>query len=196
ANGFGKVMIGRGGLLATPAASLTIRKYQTFGGIVFSASHNPGGPHGDFGIKYNIGNCGPAPEKVTEAIYARTKSIARYRIADTPDVDLDRLGTSEVAGMTVEVIDPVADYRVLMEELFDFAAIRALFASGFRMRFDAMHAITGPYAHAILEEMLGAPEGAVINGTPSPDFGGGHPDPNLVYARDLYDLLMSPDGPD
>ena len=196
ANGFGRILVGRGGLLSTPAASNLIRRSGAFGGIIFSASHNPGGPHGDFGIKYNTGNGGPAPEKVTEAIFARTKTIADYRIADVADVDLDRLGRVEVAGAVVEVVDPVADYQALMEELFDFDAIRALFASGFRMRFDAMHAITGPYAHAILEGALGAPAGTVMNGTPSPDFGGHHPDPNLVHAKDLYDLMMGPSAPD
>ena len=196
ANGFGRILVGRGGLLSTPAASNLIRRSGAFGGIIFSASHNPGGPHGDFGIKYNTGNGGPAPEKVTEAIFARTKTIADYRIADVADVDLDRLGRVEVAGAVVEVVDPVADYQALMEELFDFDAIRALFASGFRMRFDAMHAITGPYAHAILEGVLGAPAGTVMNGTPSPDFGGHHPDPNLVHAKDLYDLMMGPSAPD
>jgi phosphoglucomutase len=195
-NGFGKVMVGRDGLLSTPAASHIIRHYKAFGGLVLSASHNPGGPDGDFGIKYNIGNGGPAPEKITDAAFARTKVIDSYKMVEAPDVALGHIGTQRVGAMVVEVIDPVADYAALMETLFDFTAIRALFASGFRMRFDAMHAITGPYAHRILEEMLGAPEGTVINGTPSPDFGGGHPDPNLVYAKDLYDLLMSPDGPD
>ena len=196
ANGFGKVMVGRDGLLSTPAASHLIRHYKAFGGLVLSASHNPGGPEGDFGIKYNIGNGGPAPEKITDAVYARTKVIDSYRIADAPDVALGHVGTQMVGDMAVEVIDPVADYAALMETLFDFAAIRALFASGFQMRFDAMHAVTGPYAHAIIEGMLGAPAGTVVNGTPSPDFGGGHPDPNLVHAKDLYDLLMSEDGPD
>jgi phosphoglucomutase len=196
ANGFGRVLVGQGGLLSTPAASNLIRKSGAFGGIIFSASHNPGGPHGDFGIKYNTGNGGPAPEKVTEAIFARTKTIDSYRIADGPDPDLDRPGRSAIDGMTVEVVDPVADYRGLMEKLFDFDAIRDLFASGFRMRFDAMHAVTGPYAHAILEGALGAPAGTVINGTPSPDFGGHPPDPNLVHAKALFDLMMAPDAPD
>ena len=195
ANGFGRVLVGRGGILSTPAASNFIRKYGAFGGIIFSASHNPGGPDGDFGIKYNIGNGGPAPERVTEAIFARTTSIGEFRIADG-DIDLDRLGVSEVAGMPVVVIDPVVDYQALMESLFDFDAIRALFASGFRMRFDAMHAVTGPYATAILERALGAASGTVVNGTPSPDFGGHHPDPNLVHAKALFDLMMSPGAPD
>src|SRR5690349_9934062 len=194
--GFGKVMVGQGGILSTPAASNIIRKYKAFGGIILSASHNPGGPTEDFGIKYNIGNGGPAPEKITDAVFARTKVIDRYLINDAPDVDLDTIGVQKSGDMTVEVIDPVADYAALMQTLFDFPAIANMFASGFRMRFDAMHAVTGPYAHRILEDMLGAPKGTVINGTPSPDFGGGHPDPNLVYAKDLYDLLMGPDAPD
>jgi len=196
ANGFGRVLVGQGGLLSTPAASNLIRKSGAFGGIIFSASHNPGGAHGDFGIKYNTGNGGPAPEKVTEAIFARTKAIQAFKIADGPDADLDRLGRSAIEGMTVEVVDPVADYQGLMEKLFDFDAIRALFSSGFRMRFDAMHAVTGPYAHAIIEKALGAPAGTVMNGTPSPDFGGHHPDPNLVHAKDLFDLMMAPEAPD
>jgi phosphoglucomutase len=196
AAGFGRVLVGKGGLMSTPATSHLIRKYQTYGGIILSASHNPGGPDGDFGIKYNIGNGGPAPEKITDAIFAITKTISRYRISDAPDVDIDRIGTTTVEGMTVSVVDPVADYQALMADLFDFAALKALFASGFRMRFDAMHAITGPYAHAILEGALGAPAGTVVNGTPLPDFGGHHPDPNLVYAKDLYDLMMGPDAPD
>ena len=196
ANGFGRVLVGQGGLLSTPAASHVIRKHKAFGGIVLSASHNPGGPEGDFGIKYNISNGGPAPEKITEAIYARSKAIERYLIADAPDIALDRIGTSEVGGLRVQVFDPVSDYQALMEELFDFDVIHDMFAGTFRMRFDAMHAITGPYAKAILEKALGAAEGTVINGTPLPDFGGHHPDPNLVHAKDLYDLMMSKEAPD
>ena len=196
ASGFGRVLTAKGGLLSTPAASHLIRKYGAFGGIILSASHNPGGPDGDFGIKYNAENGGPAPEKMTDRFFANTKSISAYRISDAPDCDLDMLGISKIEGMVVEIIDPVSDYQKLMESLFDFAAIRALFKSGFRIRFDAMHAITGPYAHAILEDALGAPKGSVVNGTPLPDFGGHHPDPNLVHAKELYDLMMSPDGPD
>jgi len=196
ANGFGRVLVGQGGLLSTPAASHVIRHHKAFGGLVLSASHNPGGPDGDFGIKYNVSNGGPAPEKITDAVFARTKVITSYKISDAGDIDLLTLGTRNVDGMTVEVIDPVADYAALMETLFDFEAIRALFASGFRMKYDALHAITGPYATAILEGRLGAPKGTVVNGVPSPDFGGGHPDPNLVYCKDLYDELMSADGPD
>jgi phosphoglucomutase len=196
ANGFGKVLVGQGGILSTPAASHLIRHYQAFGGLVLSASHNPGGPDGDFGIKYNISNGGPAPEKITDAVYARSKAIDSYKTTDTPDIALGRIGTQQVEGMVVEVIDPVADYAALMETLFDFEAIRGLFASGFRMTFDAMHAVTGPYAHAILEDRLGAPKGTVINGTPSPTFNNGHPDPNLVYCKDMHDLLMTEQGPD
>jgi phosphoglucomutase len=196
ASGFGRVLVGQGGLLSTPAASNMIRRHKAFGGIVLSASHNPGGPDGDFGIKYNIGNGGPAPEKITETIFANTKKIERYRIVDASDVELDRLGTSEIEGMRVQVFDPVADYQALMEQLFDFDVIRDMFVGTFRMRFDAMHAITGPYAKAILEKTLGAPEGTVVNGTPLPDFGGHHPDPNLVYAKDLYDRMMAKDAPD
>lgn len=196
ANGFGRVLVGQNGLLSTPAASCVIRKHKAFGGIVLSASHNPGGPDGDFGIKYNISNGGPAPEKITEAIFARSKVIDRYLIADVPDVALDRIGTSEVAGMRVQVFDSVTDYQALMEQLFDFDVIRDMFAGTFRMRFDAMHAATGPYARAILEKTLGAPEGTVVNGVPLPDFGGHHPDPNLVHAKDLYDLMMSKEAPD
>lgn len=196
ANGVGRVIVGQDGLLSTPAASHIIRHYKAFGGLVLSASHNPGGPTGDFGIKYNIDNGGPAPERITDAIHARTKVIQSYKIASERDVELGRLGLHNSGGMDVEVIDPVADYAALMETLFDFDAIRALFATGFTMTFDAMHAITGPYAHAILEGRLGAKAGTVVNGTPLPDFGGGHPDPNLVYCKAMFDRLMTPDGPD
>ncbi len=196
ANGFGKVIVGRGGILSTPAASHVIRKYGAFGGLILSASHNPGGPNEDFGIKYNIGNGGPAPEKVTEAVFARTKVIDRYLTLDAPDIALDRIGAQEVGGMAVEVIDPVADYAALMESLFDFDAIRRMFEGGFRMVFDAMHAVTGPYAKEILENRLGAPAGTARNAVPLPDFGGHHPDPNLVHAKDLYELMMSPNAPD
>ncbi|ODT50573.1 alpha-D-glucose phosphate-specific phosphoglucomutase [Devosia sp. 63-57] len=196
ANGFGKVLVGQGGLLSTPAASNIIRHYKAFGGLVLSASHNPGGPDGDFGIKYNIGNGGPAPEKITDAVFSRSKVIDSYKSEDTPDIDLGTIGTQKVGDMTVEVIDPVTDYAALMQTLFDFDAIRALFAGGFRMTFDAMHAVTGPYAHAILEGILGAPKGTVINGVPSPSFNDGHPDPNLVYCKDMFDLLMTEAGPD
>ena len=196
ASGFGKVMVGKGGILSTPAASHIIRKYGAFGGIVLSASHNPGGPTEDFGIKYNIGNGGPAPEKITDAIYARTKVIEIYKIVEAADVDLDTVGSFDLAGMTVEVIDPVADYAELMESLFDFPAIRSLIGSGFRVVIDSMSAVTGPYAVEILEKRLGAAPGSVRNEIPLPDFGHHHPDPNLVHAKELYDDVMSVDGPD
>jgi phosphoglucomutase len=196
AAGFGKVLVGQGGILSTPAASNVIRTQGGFGGIILSASHNPGGPEEDFGIKYNIGNGGPAPEKITDAIYARTRSIAEYRILEAPDLDLDTIDSFELGGMTVEVIDPVAAYAELMEKLFDFPALKAMFADGFTMAFDAMHAVTGPYATEILENRLGAAPGTVRNGTPLPDFGGHHPDPNLVHAKELYDEMMGADAPD
>ena len=196
AAGFGRVLVGKGGILSTPAASCVIRKHEAFGGIILSASHNPGGPEGDFGIKYNIGNGGPAPEHVTDAIFERSKTIREYRILDGEDVDLDTLGITRLGDMVVDVIDPVEDYAELMSELFNFDAIRDLFASGFSMRFDAMSAVTGPYATAILEETLGARPGTVMHGTPLLDFGGHHPDPNLVHAKELCDLVMSEEGPE
>ncbi|SLJ90642.1 alpha-D-glucose phosphate-specific phosphoglucomutase [Novosphingobium mathurense] len=196
ANGYGRVLVGRGGILSTPAASHVIRKYTASGGLVLSASHNPGGPDEDFGIKYNIANGGPAPEGVTTAIHARTLEIDRWLTVEADDIDLDRIGDVEVAGMTVSVIDPVADYADLMEELFDFAAIRKAVADGFTMRFDAMSAVTGPYAVEILENRLGFAKGTVVNGTPLEDFGGHHPDPNLIHAKELHDLMMGEDAPD
>lgn len=196
ANGFFRVLVGQGGILSTPAASNIIRKYQTYGGIILSASHNPGGPNADFGIKYNTANGGPAPEKVTEAIFSRSKTITQYKILQAPDVDLDTLGTSNLGAMQVEVINAVDDYAELMESLFDFAAIRQLLASGFRMKFDAMHAVTGPYASEIFVKRLGAPADSVMNAIPLPDFGDGHPDPNLTYAHDLVELLYGDDAPD
>lgn len=183
ANGFGKVLVGKGGILSTPAASNVIRKYKAFGGLVLSASHNPGGPTEDFGIKYNIGNGGPAPEKITEAIFARSKAITQYVIAEAPDADIDTIGTQKLAGMDVEILDPVADYAALMEELFDFDAIRALIKSGFTLRFDSMHAVTGPYGKEILEHRLGAPEGTCVNFVPLPDFGGIIPIPISSMPR-------------
>ncbi|MGT2444524.1 alpha-D-glucose phosphate-specific phosphoglucomutase [Ensifer adhaerens] len=196
ANGFGRVLVGRGGILSTPAASNVIRKYKAFGGIVLSASHNPGGPTEDFGIKYNIGNGGPAPEKITDAIFARSKVIDSYKISDVADINLDAEGTQDIDGMTITVIDPVADYAELMESLFDFGAIRKMIEGGFRVVFDAMSAVTGPYAKEIIEKRLGAPKGSVMNFIPLPDFGGHHPDPNLVHARALYETMMAPDAPD
>ena len=196
ANGCARVVLGRGGILSTPAASHLIRKHQARGGIILSASHNPGGPDEDFGIKFNTPNGGPAPEKVTEAIYMATLHIQRYHMLNAPDINLDLPGVAMVGDMQVEIVDPVSDYADLMEQLFDFDQIRALFQSGFRMRFDAMHAVTGPYAREILEKRLGAPQGTVVNGIPLEDFGHGHPDPNLVYAKELADYLFGPDAPD
>jgi phosphoglucomutase len=197
ANGVARALVGRGGILSTPAVSCIIRKRKTNGGIVLSASHNPGGPDEDFGIKLNVANGGPASESVTEAIYSRTQTIDAYRILECPDTDLDQLGNTHIGSMEVEILDPVGDYADLMEALFDFNAIHQLFNSGlFRMRFDAMHAVTGPYAIEILENRLGAPPGTVMNGVPSETFGGGHPDPNLAHAHDLVALCQGPDALD
>ena len=196
AHGYARVLLGQGGILSTPAVSCVIRKHGASGGIILSASHNPGGPDGDFGIKYNIANGGPAPEKITEAMYARTQAITEYRISDAADIDLDTLGTVRIEQMAVEVIDPVLDYAELMQQLFDFDAIRALFAGGLRLCFDGMHAVSGPYATAILEGMLGAPKGSVINGVPLEDFGGGHPDPNPANAHQLIAIMAAEDAPD
>lgn len=196
ANGAKKVIIGQNALLSTPAASNLIRTRGTDGGIIMSASHNPGGPTEDFGVKFNTANGGPAPENITQRIFEETQSLSEYAICEAQDVDLSTLGTSTMFGMEIEVIDPVADYHLMMEEIFDFEAIRDLFASGFTLRFDAMHAVTGPYAKAILEGSLGAPEGSVVNAVPLPDFGGGHPDPNPIWAKELMDLMFSSDAPD
>ncbi|WP_022687892.1 alpha-D-glucose phosphate-specific phosphoglucomutase [Sphingomonas phyllosphaerae] len=193
AAGFARVVVGQGGILSTPAASNVIRRRGAIGGLVLSASHNPGGPEEDFGIKYNVANGGPAPEKVTDAIHARTLSIDAWHAADTADIDLDALGDVTVEGMTVEVIDSVSDYAELMETLFDFAAIRA---AKLTMAFDAMSAVTGPYATEILERRLGFAPGTVRNGIPLEDFGGHHPDPNLVHAHELYETMMADDAPD
>lgn len=192
AAGFQRVILGQGGILSTPAASNLIRQYQATGGIILSASHNAGGPEGDFGIKFNAANGGPAPESMTEAMFAEAKQIHEYRIAPIQPIPVDKLGVYTLAGMQVEVIDPVADYLALMERIFDFGKIAALLTSGnFKMRFDAMHAVTGPYAHRILEERLGAPTGTVMHGQPLADFGGGHPDPNQVHAHELMELLYA-----
>ena len=196
AHGVGKVLVGQGGILSTPALSCVVRKAGAFGGIVLSASHNPGGPDGDFGIKYNSSNGGPASERITEAIYSNSLVLDSYSISDAGPVDLDRIGTVRIEQMEIEVIDPVADYAQLMEALFDFDAIRALFKSGFRMCFDGMGAASGPYAHTIIEGMLGAPAGTVINGTPLEDFGGHHPDPNPVNAAELIALMAGANAPD
>lgn len=196
ANGAARAIVGQDGLLSTPAASHLIRKRKTRGGLILSASHNPGGLEADFGLKFNMENGGPASDTISDAIYAKTQTISSYSICDCDNPDISLEGERTLGAMTIEVIDPVADYAELMENLFDFTAIRGLFAEGFTMRFDAMHAATGPYAKTILEDRLGAPKGTVINGTPLSDFGGGHPDPNPTWARPLVDLMMSDDAPD
>jgi phosphoglucomutase len=196
AKGYARVLVGQGGILSTPAVSAVIRASGASGGIVLSASHNPGGPEGDFGIKYNIGNGGPAPEKVTEAVFARSKILSQIHISDSADIALDVLGDTSLDGMQVTVIDPVATYAELMRTLFDFEAIRALFAGGFRLRYDAMNAVGGPYAKALLEGELGAPAGTVVNAVPLEDFGGLHPDPNPVNAEDLIAHMFASDAPD
>jgi phosphoglucomutase len=196
ANGIAKVKVGRGGILSTPATSCVIRKYHTDGGIILSASHNPGGPNGDFGIKYNIANGGPSPEQVTEAIFERSKVIDKYFILEAPDVDIDTLGEKKLGSMIVEVIDSVDDHLELLQTLFDFDLIkRFLKDKQFRICIDSLHAVTGPYATKIFEEVLGAAKGSVRSGIPLPDFGGGHPDPNLTYAKELVEIMYGKDAP-
>lgn len=190
ANGFARLLVGQGGILSTPAASCVIRKHHACGGIILSASHNPGGPNGDFGIKFNGENGGPATEQVTNAIFSHTETIQQYYSIDHNDIELDTVGETQIGETTVQVIDAVTDYADLMESLFDFNVMRTLLGNGqFRMCFDAMHAVTGPYAIEILENRLGAPADTVINAVPLEDFGGGHPDPNLVHAHELVKLL-------
>lgn len=196
ANGAARAIVGQGAVLSTPAASHLIRLNATDGGIIMSASHNPGGPKEDFGVKFNMPNGGPAPEGVTEAMYKRTTEISEYHIWESQDVDLGTVGRQSLGGMVVDVVDPVADYAALMETLFDFKAIRAMFAGGFRMRMDSMCAVTGPYAVEILENRLGAAKGTVVNAVPLPDFGGMHPDPNPTWAKALMDEMFSADAPD
>lgn len=196
ARGYARVLVGQGGILSTPALSAVVRRHQASGGIVLSASHNPGGPDGDFGIKYNAANGGPAPEKLTQAVYERTLALTEYNISGAPDVALDAQGQQKIEDTLIDVIDPVADHADLMRALFDFNAIRALFAGGFRLRYDAMWAVGGPYAKAIIEGELGAPAGTVVHGEPLEDFGGLHPDPNPAYADDLVDHMMAADAPD
>jgi len=197
ANGFSRILAGRDGLLSTPAASCVIRKHRAFGGIILSASHNPGGPDADFGIKFNAANGGPASEELTGAIFEHSRVIEHYHSLDTADVDLGKIGEQRLDGLVVEVIDPVADYAELMQELFDFERIRELLTGGnFRLQFDAMNAVTGPYAHEILERRLGAPAGSVLRGEPLPDFGGDHPDPNLAHAPDLLRRMRGSEAAD
>ncbi|MFZ2726611.1 MAG: alpha-D-glucose phosphate-specific phosphoglucomutase [Methylococcaceae bacterium] len=196
ANGFGELIIGQGGLLSTPAASHIIRKYQAFGGLVLSASHNPGGPDEDFGIKYNVSNGGPAPEKDTKAFYERSQVIDSYKIAHLDDIDLDNIGTQIIDGFKITIIDPVSDYAELMQSIFDFPLLKNSISSGYiTLLFDAMSAITGPYAKRILVDMLGAPTSSVINAEPLEDFGGHHPDPNLAHAHELAERMFSDDAP-
>ncbi|MEO0545956.1 MAG: alpha-D-glucose phosphate-specific phosphoglucomutase [Pseudomonadota bacterium] len=196
ANGFGAVLVGQNGILSTPAASHMIRKSGAFGGIILSASHNPGGPNGDFGIKYNGANGGPAPESVTNAVFERSRSIDTYHVLDAADVDLTQWGETRLGNMSVRIVDPVTDYADLMEALFDFAAIRSMLDGGFQFRFDAMHAVTGPYAREIFGKRLGVASSELLNCDPSPTFGDGHPDPNLVYCKHLLGAAMQDDGPD
>jgi phosphoglucomutase len=196
ANGFGRVLVGRGGILSTPAVSATIRRRAALGGLVLSASHNPAGIDADFGIKYNIRNGGPAPETITQRIYEETLRLAEYQTIEHADIDIEHEGSLRLFETEIVVIDPLEDYGAVMEELFDFEALRQLFESGFRMQFDAMSAVTGPYAKDILEQKLGAPAGTVINGTPLEDFGGHHPDPNLVHAAELVEHMSAEDAPD
>jgi phosphoglucomutase len=196
ANGVARVLLGCGGILSTPAVSAVIRRHKAFGGVVLSASHNPGGPDGDFGIKYNASNGGPANETLTEAVYARTQVLSQLHMSDAPDVAIDTLGRHAVEQMQVDVIDPVADYAAVMRELFDFKLLRGMFARGFTMRVDAMNAVGGPYAKAILEGELGAPAGTVVNAVPLEDFGGLHPDPNPVNAEDLIAHMRAKNAPD
>lgn len=196
ANKVQEVIVGQNGYLSTPAVSVEIRRLKTDGGLILSASHNPGGLDGDFGIKFNTANGGPAPENITNAIFEKTKQIKAYHIAEMPTVDISQIGVQRFEDTTINVIDSVKDYADLMEKLFDFDAIRALFAKGFTMRYDALHAVTGPYAKEILERRLGAPNGSVVNAEPLPDFGGGHPDPNLTYAKSLVDFMYSAQAAD
>ncbi len=196
ANEAREVKVGRDGLFSTPAVSVEIRKYQTDGGIILSASHNPGGIEGDFGIKFNTANGGPAPESVTNAIFEQSKKLTFYKITDMPDIDVSREGVQFFGDTKVTVMNPVTDYADLMENLFDFEAIRSLFQKGFRLRYDALNAVTGPYAQEIFEERLGAFAGTVVHGVPKEDFGGLHPDPNLTYAKELVETMYAPDAPD
>ena len=195
-NGAKACVVGQDGILSTPAASHLIRMHKADGGLILSASHNPGGPNADFGLKYNGPNGGPAPEEITDTIYNHTKTLDFYKIAACDDVDLGEIGEQSVKSMKVKIVDSVSDYADLMQKIVDFDKIRTLFSGGFRMCFDAMHAVTGPYAHTILEDMLGAPKGTVINGIPSEDFGNGHPDPNPIWAKQLMDIMHSTDAPD
>ena len=191
ARGIARVIVGKNGLLSTPAASHLIRKYDAHGGFVLSASHNPAGPDGDFGIKFSVRGGGQAPSTLTDAIYARSRAITAYQRLDVPPIDLGQVGETQLGGMTVQIVDSTQDYADLMETQFDFDAIRSLLDSGFQFAFDAMHAVTGPYARELFVHRLGAPESVLRNAVPQSDFGGGHPDPNLVYAAQLADEVVT-----
>ena len=196
ANGMKKMIVGQNGFISTPASSHVLLMNKADGGFVLSASHNPGGINGDFGIKYAVASGGQCPTAISDKIYEISKTISEYKTLDEPDVDLSKLGTQKLGNMEIEVIDPVKDYVEMMENIFDFAAIKKLFANGFTMVFDAMNAVTGPYARKIFEEILGAKLGSVLNYVPLEDFGGLHPDPNLIYAKTLVDLMYSDKAPD
>ena len=194
AHGLGKVIVTTGGILSTPAASHLIRSKNAIGGIILSASHNPGGHDGDFGVKVNGANGGPTPASYTDAVFECTKTLSHYSIVDATPISLKESGQHSIGAMSVEVIDGVDDFVALMQQLFNFDEIRGLLRNDFPLAFDAMHAVTGPYATRILEGLLGAPAGSVRNGVPLEDFGKGHPDPNLTYAHDLAELLLQGDG--
>lgn len=191
ANGMKKLIVGQNGFISTPASSRVLLDNHADGGFVLTASHNPGGINGDFGIKYATATGGQCPTQISDKIYENSKIISEYKISDAPDVDLSKLGTQKLGDMEIEVIEPIAIYAKMMEEIFDFPAIKKLFANGFTMRFDAMNAVTGPYAIKIFEEMLGAKKGSVVHAVPMEDFGGLHPDPNLIYAKELVDFMYS-----
>ena len=194
AHGLSKVVVTTGGILSTPAASNLIRQRQAIGGIILSASHNPGGPDGDFGVKVNGANGGPTPSSFTDAVFECTKTLEQYAIAEAQPHGLEQPGTHQIGAMQVEIVNGVDDFVALMQQLFDFDQISELLKSDFPLAFDAMHAVTGPYAKRVFEELLGAPAGSVRNGVPLEDFGKGHPDPNLTYAHDLAELLLEGDG--
>ena len=195
ANGIARIMVGQDGILSTPAVSHLIRKHKAAGGIVLSASHNPGGINGDFGIKFNIANGGPAPTSFTDKVFEESKTISAYQITDSADIVLSELGSYHIEEMKIEVINSVSDYADLMEELFDFDKIRALFKTGMlTMCFDAMHAVTGPYAKEIFDRRLSANVNALLNSKPLEDFGGGHPDPNLSHAKELVEIMNAVQG--
>ena len=196
ANGVAKLIVGQKGFMSTPAGSNVLLKNKTNGAFIFSASHNPGGPDADFGVKYSDETGGQVPTSITDAIYKNSQTISEYKIFDSADIDISKIGTQQLGEMVIEVIDPIKDYVEMLEGIFDFNALKQLFKSGFTMKFDAMNAVTGPYAKRIFEEILGAAAGSVINAVPKPDFGGLHPDPNMVYAKELIGIMYGNDAPD